>query len=164
MATRAILTPYSAEFPSSNFPQLGISNSSDRRPVLAYDGITAESAYWTIADPQGLTGALTLVLSLIFPTATTGTAIMDVAVEAISAGDAVDLDSSSSFATTNISAAISAPATAGFLVQSSIALTNDDAIAAADYVRLRISRAPANASDTITTDLHLLLAELRDAA
>lgn len=34
MATRAILTPYAAEFPSSNFPQLTLSN---RRPVLAFD-------------------------------------------------------------------------------------------------------------------------------
>jgi hypothetical protein len=164
MATRSILTPCSAEFPSSNFPQLGISNASDRRPVIAYDGTTAESAYWTIVAPQGLLAPLTIVLSLIFPTAISGTAIMDVAIEAISTGDAVDLDSSSSFATTNTSGAISAPGTAGFLVQSSISLTNDDAISAADYVRLRISRAPANASDTITTDLHLLLAELRDAA
>ena len=164
MATRAILTPYSAEFASTVFPALSISNTTARRPVLAYDGSTAESAYWTIVAPQGWTGTGTMVLSVIFPTATSGTAIMDVAFECITTADATDLDATTSFDTTNTSTTITAPATAGHMVQNSITLTNADSITVADYLRIRISRAPTNASDTITTDLHLLVAELRDTA
>ncbi len=43
--TRTVLTPFSAEFPSSNFPGLTTINA---RPVLAYDASTQETAYWTL--------------------------------------------------------------------------------------------------------------------
>ena len=59
--TRAILTPFSAEFPSSNFPGL---NTVNARPVLAFDASTQETAYWTLVAPQGLTGALSCVCLL----------------------------------------------------------------------------------------------------
>ena len=163
MATRAILLPVSAEYPATNFPALLLSN---RRPVLAFDAGTDETAYWTLIAPQGLTGALTLVLTYAMATATTGTVGLQAQVEAISDGDAVDTDAATSFDTVNNSASTTVPATAGHIDQISITLTNADSVAAGDYVRISLNRdADGSAiTDSATGDLYLLAAELRDAA
>lgn len=160
MSTRAILTSYSAEFPAANFPQLVLVN---RRPVLAFDASTAEKAYWSLAVPQGWTGTKTLVLSYMMASATTGGVAFDVAVEAVTAGDATDLDAGDSFDTVN-TGTDTVPGTAGHIDQISITLTNNDGSAAGDYLRISIERAVANGSDTATGDCYLLNAELRDAA
>lgn len=161
MASRAILTPESAHYPTSNFPALGASNA---RPVLAYDAATDETAYWTLVAPQGMTGTLTLVVTYAMASATSGNVILAAQVEAISDGDATDTDSTTSFDTANTSSATAVPGTAGYIDQISITLTNNDSVAAADYVRIAITRDADNASDTATGDLYLLVAELRDAA
>ena len=161
MATRAILTPFSAAFPATNFPQLTQVNV---RPVLAFDASTAETCYWTLAVPQGITGTLSLVLSYMMASATTGGVAFDVAVEAVTSGDATDLDAGSSFATTNTGTDASVPGTAGYMEQVTVTLTNDDSVAAADYLRISVTRATGNAADTATGDLYLLAAEFRDGA
>lgn len=160
MATRAVLTPFSAEFPATNFPALGLTN---RRPSLAYDAAASEAAYWTVAAPQGLTGTLTLIISYVMASATSGNVVWRAQVEAVSAADAVDLDSATSFDTAN-SVTSAVPATAGFLAQATITLTNADSIAVGDYVRISIDRDAANGSDTAAGDALLLAAEWRDAA
>lgn len=68
--TRAVLTPFSAEFPSSNFPGLTTVNA---RPVLAFDAATQETAYWTLVAPQGLSTAIP-VANITFGICTAGTA------------------------------------------------------------------------------------------
>ncbi len=45
--TRVPLHPFSAEFPSSNYPALMTVNA---RPVLAFDASTAETCYWIKRD------------------------------------------------------------------------------------------------------------------
>lgn len=163
MATRALLTPYAAEFPASNFPQLLLVN---RRPVLAFDAGTDETAYWTMIAPQGLTGTLTLVITYMMASATSGTVGLQAAVEAVTDGDSVDLDATTSFDTVNNSASTTVPGTAGHIDQISITLTNADSAAAADYLRIQINRdADGSAiTDSATGDLYFLAAELRDAA
>lgn len=161
MASRFVFTPYSAEFPSSNFPQPLPSN---RRPVLAFDAATDETCYFTTKAPQGLSGALTAVLTYAMASATTGNVVVAVAVEAITDGDALDSDSATSFDTANTSAATAVPATAGYYDEISITLTNADSIAAGDTVRFSFSRDADNASDTATGDLYFVTLELRDSA
>jgi hypothetical protein len=159
--TRALLTPFSAEFPATNFPQLTTANA---RPALAFDASTKETAYWTLAAPQGLTGALSLVVSFMMASATSGSIEMLAAVEAITDADAVDLDTATSFDTENASGAITVPGTAGYIKQCSITLTSADSAAAADYLRISIARDAADATnDTATGDLYLLAIELREA-
>lgn len=159
--TRAVLTPFSAEFPSSNFPGLTTVNA---RPALAYDAATQEIAYWTLVAPQGLSGALSCVLTYMMASATSGNIEFEVAVEAITDGDATDLDATASFDTVNSSGATAVPGTAGYIDQVSVTLTNADAIAAGDLIRISISRDADDATnDTATGDLYLLLAELREA-
>jgi hypothetical protein len=160
MATRAVFTPLSAEFPASNFPQLTISN---RRPVLAFDASTDETAYWTGIAPQGITGTITVVVTYAMASATTGNIYWQAQLEAITAADATDTDAATSFDTAN-SGNGAVPGTAGYIAQISITMTNADSIAAADYFRLSVNRDADNASDTATGDAYLLAVELRDAA
>lgn len=161
MATRSIFTPYSAEFPATNFPQLLLSN---RRPVLAFDASTSETCYWTFVAPQGITGTLTLVVSYAMASATSGGVAFDAALEALSSGDAIDTDAATSFDTANTGTDAAVPGTAGYMEQISITLTNADSIAAGDLVRVSLARNVAHASDTATGDCYVLSAELRDGA
>lgn len=161
MATRAVLLPFAAEFPATNFPQLQLVN---RRPVLSFNDTTQETCYWTIIAPQGLTGTLTLVVSFMMASATSGGVSFDALVEAVTDGDALDLDAADSFDSANNADVVTVPGTAGYIDQLSITLTNNDSMAAADYVRISLRRVPADSADTATGDCHVLAAEFRDAA
>lgn len=161
MATRAVLLPEAAHYPATNFPALLLSN---RRPVLAFDASTSETAYWTFVAPQGITGTLTAVISYAMASATTGGVAFDVALEAISSGDALDTDATTSFDSVNTGTDAAVPGTAGYMEQISITLTNADSIAAADLVRVSVARAVANGADTATGDCYALSVEIRDAA
>lgn len=161
MATRFVGTPYGAEFPATNFPALMLSN---RRPVLAFDASTSETAYWTFVAPQGLTGALTAVISYAMASATSGGVAFDVALEALTTGDATDTDAATSFDTVNAGNDASVPGTAGYMEQLSITLTNADSMAAADLVRVSLARDVADAADTAAGDCYVFALEIRDAA
>lgn len=160
MATRFVFTPEAASFPSSNFPALTLSN---RRPVLAFDASTDETAYFTGIAPVGWTGTVTAVVHYAMASATTGNIYWQAALEAITPGDATDTDATTSFDTAN-SGNGAVPATAGYEQSISITMTNADGIAAGDYFRLSINRDADNASDTATGDAYLLAVELKDAA
>jgi hypothetical protein len=159
--TRAVLTPQSAEFPTTNFPALLAVNT---RPVLAFDATTSETCYWTLVAPQGFTGTMTAVISYMMASATSGGVAFDVAVEAITSADATDLDAASSFDTVNGGTDAAVPGTAGYMEQVSITLTNQDSAAAADYLRISLARDVADGADTATGDCYVLAVELRDAA
>lgn len=163
MSTRAVFVPYAAEFPATNYPQLMLSN---RRPVLAFDASTDETAYWTFIAPVGLTGSLTLVITYMMASATSGAIGLQAQLEAVSDNDALDLDAATSFDSANNSSSTTVPGTAGYIDQISITLTNADSIVAGDYARLSINRdADGSAiTDSATGDLYLLAAELRDGA
>lgn len=163
MSTIAVFLPESANFPATNFPAPGI--DGQLRPYLGFDATTDESCDWTFIAPQSLTGALTAVVTYRMASATTGSARVQVALEAISDGDATDTDSASSFDTAN-SAGATVPGTAGFIDQLSVTLTNADSIAAGDYCRLRFNRDADGTSgtDDATGDLQVLALELRDSA
>jgi len=163
MATRFVGVPENAHFPASNFPQLSQIN---QRPVLAYDASTDEAAYWTDIAPQGLTGTITLVITYCMASATSGAVGLQAQIEAITDGDATDLDATTSFDSVNNSASTTVPGTAGYIDQISITMTNADSLAAADYYRISINRdADGSAiTDSATGDLYLVAFELRDAA
>lgn len=161
MATRAVLTPYSAEFGSTNFPQLLTIHSTARRPALAFDAATSEKCYWTVVAPQGLTGAQTLVITCVMASATSGTLALRVGVEAITPLDAVTVATAESFDTLNSSSNTTVP---GTLIEFalSITLTNADSMAAADSVRFSLDRDVA--TDSGAGDAYVLSAEWRDSA
>ena len=160
MSTRFVFTPLSAEFPASNFPQLTLSN---RRPVLAFDAATDETAYWTFIAPQGWTGAVTCIVTYAMASATSGNIYWQGQLEAITPGDSTDTDATTSFDTAN-SGNGAVPATAGYMQAITITMTNADSIAAGDLVRLSVNRDADNASDTASGDAYLFAVEVRDAA
>ena len=157
--TRYALTPESAHFPATNFPAL---SSVQARPVLAFDTTTSETCYWTVVAPQGLTGALSAVIHFFGNAAGTNGAAFDVAVEAITPGDATDLDAGTSFDSVNGGNA-ALPATQGYQTSVSITLTNADSAAAGDYVRISLARDVADANDTFAADAYVTLVEIREA-
>jgi len=159
MTTRAVFSPLAAEFPAANFPAPTLIN---RRPALAFDAATNETCQWSCVAPQGLTGTLTALIYYIMASATSGDTDWDVSLEAVTDGDAVDLDAGDSFATVNSTDNTTVPATAGYLDVVSVTLTNADSIAAGDYFRLRLTRDAA--SDTGAGDAYVLAVELRDGA
>lgn len=160
MATRFVGTPFAAEFPASNFPQLTLSN---RRPVLGFDAATDETAHWTFVAPQGFTGTVTAVITYAMASATSGNIYWQAALEAITDGDATDTDAATSFDTAN-SGNGAVPGTAGYIDQITITMTNADSVAAGDYVRLSVNRDADAGGDTATGDALLLSVELRDGA
>lgn len=158
--TLFVLTPCAAEFPASAFPQLLLVN---RRPVLAFDASTDETCYWTVVAPAAITTPIKAVVSYIMASATSGKVDFEGAVEAVSDGDAVDLDATTSFDTANTITAPTVPGTAGYIDQFTITLTNNDSIAAGDYVRFRLMRdADDGTNDTAAGDCYVLAVELLD--
>lgn len=157
--TRYALTPLAAELPATNYPQIAVVND---RPVLAFDTTTSETCYWTVAAPQGLSGALSAVIHFFGNAAGTNGAAFDVALEAITPGDATDLDSATSFDTVNGGNA-ALPATQGHQTSVSITLTNADSAAEGDYVRISLARDVADANDTFAADVFVTLVEIREA-
>lgn len=162
MSTRAVFTPTSAEFPTSGFASPSVINE---RPVLAFDATTDENIYWTDIAPAGLSGAITVVVSYIMASATTGAVRFQAAIEAITDGDATDLDATTSFDTDNSNGA-TVPGTAGHIDQLSITMTNADSLAAGDYYRVRLRRDADGTSgtDDAAGDCYVVAVELRDAA
>jgi len=158
--TRLALTPESAHYPSTNYPAFSTVNN---RPVLAFDATTSETCYWTIVAPQGLTGALSAVIHVFGNAAGTNGVAFDVAVEAVTPGDALDLDSATGFDTVNASGTIAMIATQGYQTSGTVTLTNADSVAAGDYVRISLARDVADAGDNFAADAYVTLVEIREA-
>ncbi len=161
MASRFSFSPLDAEFPTSNFPALLYVNN---RPVLAFDASTSESCYFSGKIPQGWTGTKTAIVTFLMAsdTNTAHTVEFGVSVEAITGGDAVDLDAGDSFDTENV-ANTTIPGTAGYAKDLSITLTNNDSSAAGDYARFKLDRNTAGTDDA-TGDCYVLSVEIRDGA
>lgn len=155
----ALLLPGSVEFLASAFPQYSLVN---QRPVLAFDAATPEEAIWTCKCPQGFTGTILAIVQYFMASAVSGKVDFEGRIEAISDGDAVDLDSSTSFDTANTITAPTVPGTAGYIDEFTITLTNQDGIVPGDYFRFGLKRDAADATnDTATGDAYVLGVELR---
>jgi len=160
--SRFIFTPYSAEFAGTAFPQVNVTNDTTFRPILVFDATVDETCYWTAIAPQGLTGNLVLKIYYIMASATSGDVIVRSAVEAVTDGDATNLDAGVSFDTVNDSAATAVPGTAGYMDVISLTLANKDNIAAGDYFRVSLTRYATSGSDTAAGDMNVLSVEFTD--
>ena len=154
------LSILSAIAPSSNFPQPG--QDAQGNPYWAFDAATDESIDFVLTVPADFASAPLLDIHYRMATATTGSVRWEVLVEAITAGDAVDTDAASSFASSNSNGG-TVPGTAGYVGKITVTLTNADSMAAGDKLRLRVSR-DANGTtgtDDATGDAHLLALDFR---
>jgi hypothetical protein len=163
MSSIGFINYQNAQPTSTNFAQRVELNTAERDIVLAFDGTTAESIISPLMAVQGITTPLSITMLFCFPTATTGSAVFDISLQAVSGGDGVNLATTTSYASVNTSAAINAPASVNNPVSATVTLTNNDSIAELDWVKIKITRNPTNGSDTITSDCYLIAAIVNDA-
>ena len=159
--TRFILLPYAAEFPAANFPELLLVN---RRPALAFDAVTNETCQWTVLAPTGWDTSPAPIAKIyyIMASAVAGNVDCDVDVEAITDGDAFDLDAGDSFDAVNSTDNVTVPGTAGYMDVVTVTLTNNDGSVASDYLRFRFTRDAAQ--DTAAGDMYVLAIKIEDSA
>lgn len=147
-----------AFLPPSNFATPSKSNS---QPVLLFDAATNESAYFGKEAPDGMSGALSAKITYRMASATTGTVVFNVYVQAVADGDAVNLNSGFSFDTAN-SGSDAVPGTAGYPASFTITLTNDDGAVAGDDLVIQVERNASSGSDTAAGDCQLVSVVLFD--
>jgi len=145
--------------PTSAAATLALANV---RPVLEFDAATNESAVFEAIMPQAYAGGtLTAELFYFMATATSGDIDWDVEVEAVSDGDALDLDAADSFDTVNSTDNTTVPGTAGYLDVVAVTLTNKDSVVVGDLVRFKVTRDAV--ADTAAGDARLYKVEIREA-
>ncbi len=148
--TMAIIHPYQAETPATNYPQQNLRNV---HPTLDFDAATAETANFTLVLPSHYGGnGLTVLVRWAGATATSGNVKWNAAIERMDVGTLdTDADSFASAQTTTTAA----NGTSGILAETSIAFTSGaqmDSVAAGETFRLQVKRDAADAADTMTGD------------
>jgi len=139
-------------------------DSINGRLVLVFpDGADEYAAVsHAVAMPQAYAAGTISAKIYYFTAATTGNVDWEVYVEAVTDGDATDLDSATSFDTANAST-VAVPATAGHLDVASITLTNKDSVAAGDMVRFLLRRDSDDAGDDAAASAYVVAVEIQEA-
>lgn len=153
MATGSItLDVTAAILDSTNPPAYDVPN---RVMKLRFDDSTDEIAYFKIpAMPADYASAPTLRVLYSMTSATSGDVVWACEVMAVSSGDSQDTDADS-FDTAN-TATDTVAATAGHMKTVAVTLTNNDSLAARDFVTLKVYRDANNGSDTAAGDAELI--------
>ena len=143
-------------------PEFGVLQG---RSYWAFDADTDEILRSrALQMPVAYAGSGTLKLDVwyIMASAVASDVRIAAAVEAITDGDAVDLDAGESFDSEN-TATETVPATAGYASKLTITLTNKDSVAAGDWLRIKFWRdADHGSEDDATGDLRMIGATLRE--
>lgn len=156
MATGTIILPVPAFFDSVNPCGYSTFNS---KPSLLFDDTADEICHWTFDMPENYASSPVLILKYGMLSATTNEVIVACQVMAVTAGDAAAI-TTDSYDTVNTSSADTVPATIEHTKEISLALTNNDSVAADDWTALKFSRDANNVGDDATGDLRLISAKL----
>lgn len=135
--------------------------SRNEHPLIAFDDTAAENIIFHGAMSQDYSaGNLTVDLSWIAATATTGDVKWNVAFERMNDGGP-DLDADSFAAVQTVTDTTNA--TSGIIKKTSITFTQAqaDAIAASDAFRLKVTRDAAAGGDTLVGDAQLVMVQIR---
>ncbi len=134
-------------------------------PCLDFDDTAVETCQSIpVQIPATYTGGGTLKLDLwyLMRTATSGSVAFRAYVEAVTSGDALDLDAGDSYDSANQGNS-NVPATAGYITKLTITLTNKDSVAAGDWVRIKLDRyATDGTNDTASEDARVTAMCLRE--
>tara|TARA_R110000822_G_scaffold11958_1_gene43243 strand:- start:414 stop:899 length:486 start_codon:yes stop_codon:yes gene_type:complete len=145
MATGTIFLPVVPQgLDASNPPGLEFISATGEWQALFDDG-TDEVMYWAFRCPVNYASAPVIKVPY-SASATSGTFGIEVAVMATSDGDSADVETAS-FDTVNAGSA-TVPGTAGYPDEISLALANDDSMAAGDRVVIKFIRNTGVGSDT----------------
>lgn len=151
MATRMIALPIlGALLDATNPPGITFING---RPKLLFDDSTDEIIRWQFRMPSDYASAPVLRGQFSMASATSGSVVWSARLMAVTPGDSQDMDSDSYDSANTDTEAV--PATAGYLDEFSITISNADGVAAGDYVCLELSRDADNGSDDASGDAEL---------
>ena len=150
------LNPASAKLPSSNPARIDNGETNTR---LLFDASTDQSATWQFCMPDYGGSVFNIEILYSMASATANAVVWDVSVMAVTPGDSADIVTES-FDTVN-SVTSTVPGTAGYLKVETITLTNQDSVAAGDFVKIKINRDANNGSDTATGDAEIVAIKLR---
>lgn len=156
MATGTIILPVQAAqlVPSASGASITTTQNIWR---LAFDPNAKEYAAWQFRMPATYSSSPVVKIQYIATANATGAGLVDfeVAIMAISDGDSQTLNVNS-YDTVNAGSA-TVPTTDGYLDEVSITVTNNDSVAAGDYVRLQIARDATDATnDTVGGDIEVV--------
>jgi len=167
MATRSIPLPAAVWQPTSDdtgwaSARLQIKQSSAALPSprwleWLFDDSVDEFIVTSFVLPNNYSGSPVLKVYYKAASGTTGTAAFQARVAAVSDGDAQDVDAKA-FATPNQGTG-TVPATTGYLDVINISLTNDDNMAAGDFIVIALSRDVS--ADSVTGDIEVVGCEFR---
>ena len=151
------LSPVSATFPTTNFPQLDKTVGTNHTAyTLRYDQTTQETAYWTVGIPTGAPGFTGASIEIFWrSTATTGSTVWETV--SLSRADGEQWDTAG---VTNTAAADATGGTAGFVNRTNFTMTVTG-WAVGELLQVAIRRAPADAGDDMAADAYLMHAVLR---
>lgn len=159
--TLAVFIPQADEPPSSNNANFAVRNGI---LVLNFDPTTSQSGIFRGVLPANYAGGgLTLNIYWMAETATTGDVVWGGSIER--AQDSGTDQDSDSFATEQLSTAVTTNATSGIKNKSTITFSsgaNMDSLAAGEPFRIKIARKPADAGDTMTGNAQLTEAHLKE--
>lgn len=121
---------------------------------LLFDASTTESALWQFKMPDNYASAPVAVIQYSMASATADK--VDWEVEVMAVADGEDIDSASFDSVNEVGGGTTVPGTAGFVDTISIALANNDSVAADELVIIRVNRDHDDGDDTATGDAELL--------
>jgi len=148
---------------ATNFPQyLAHMPGAAFRSSLAFDNTVSEKCRSVSFKMPVFAGALTIRIRFAIA-ATTGNVQFRVQCEAITPADALNTSTTRSFASANSSSSTSVPGTTFNTKELTIALTNDDSVAAGDTFTFTIDR-DVSVGSNAAGDCYLLEASLEDAS
>lgn len=163
MATRYVCLPENARPNSTAMPQPLTINTTERVQAYAFDAAAVEQLVWAFVAPSNMVGPWTAIVTYVMATATSGAVVCRGYFEAITSGDAINLNTTTSYDSAN-QQTDTVPGSVYNPKQFTITMTNDDAITAGDWVCFRFDRFATDAGDTAAGDMLILSIELRDSA
>lgn len=151
MAVRFIFDADSAIFPSGSFPQLKqYTTGSMIRRVLGFDDTSLERCFFQTTAPSGWSGSMSACVISFPESATSGSMVWELSVDARAAGCTMN---ASSF---NTAASIQVGISAGSDLHLNAANIDDDGATAGKHLTFLLRRVTTNASDTATGDMNFL--------
>lgn len=150
MATHTIILPVEGGRADSTVPA-GVSLTGLIKRL--FDDSQEEKHSWQFDMPENYSSSPVLVATWAMASATSGNVVLTGRVKAVTP-NTEDIDAATYAADNDVTMAV--PGTGGYTKQTSIALTNDDSLAADDFVQIEFARKGNSGSDTASGDLELL--------
>lgn len=122
-----------------------------------FDATQEEKHSWQFCMPANYSSGPALVLTWAMASATAGNVVLTGRVKAVTP-NTENIDTATYAADNDMTVAV--PGTGGYTKRTSISLTNNDSVAADDFVQVEFARKGNSGSDTASGDLELLAVKL----